>query len=382
MAAKAKARMATNPPSKGGDEMADEYGEMTDAGDTCVISQLPLECGTSLSNCEIRYKTWGVLNSNRDNVLVVCHALSGNADLESWWGSLLGPGKSMDTSRFFVFCSNVLGSCYGSTGPHSINPATGKRYGSTFPRVTIRDMVSAQAHVLRTLGVTSVVCVIGGSMGGMQALEYALTVEHPPTRSIASLCSNGRHHPWQIGISECQRQAIRADPDWRGGDYEPSAPPKAGMAVARMMAMVTYRTHPAYWTKFGRDTHDRPSHEQEVFQVEGYLRSQGEKFLLRKFEPVSYVALTEAMDTHDVERGRGDYFDVLQSIQIPALIVSITSDVLYPPDEQMELANNIPNAQHHTIQSWEGHDGFLLEDKKVGTLLRGFLAQIAPRSSL
>lgn len=356
--------------------MADEYGRMNSDGETAIIEEFTLDSGRIMKQVAVRYKTWGVLNEERSNVIVVCHALTGNANLEAWWGQLLGPCKPFDTREFFVFCSNVLGGCYGTTGPTSIDPTTGERYGGNFPKVTIRDMVRLQAAVLLQLGVTEIVMVVGGSMGGMQALEWAIEVRKPKVQSIASFSASGRHQPWQIGISECQRQAIYADPLWQDGNYSPDAPPSRGLQVARMMAMQTYRTHPAYWTKFGRAMVS--THQQRVFDVENYLRLQGSKFIERGFDPMSYVVLTQAMDSHDVERARGSYQDVLRSVSIPTLIVSISSDVLYPMTEQLELAENIPTAQHHMIQSEEGHDGFLLESTKIGTLVRGFLAQIKP----
>eukprot|EP00933_Yihiella_yeosuensis_P004532 TRINITY_DN108906_c0_g1_i1.p1 TRINITY_DN108906_c0_g1~~TRINITY_DN108906_c0_g1_i1.p1 ORF type:complete len:379 (-),score=46.83 TRINITY_DN108906_c0_g1_i1:210-1346(-) len=354
--------------------MNDEYSNLDTSGETCVIDYVTLDSGRELKNVEVRYMMWGNLNESKDNVIVVCHALTGNANAGSWWGKLIGPGHAMDTSRYAVFCSNCLGGCYGTTGPASINPDTGKRYGASFPKVTIRDMVRVQAATLLKLGVKQVACVIGGSMGGMQALEWALEVRNPSVVSVASLCASGRHSAWQIGISECQRQAIKADPKWAGGDYPADEPPAVGLSVARMMAMQTYRTHPAYHTKFGRAM--VTTHQQMVFDVENYLHSQGKKFNQRGFDAMSYVRLTEAMDSHDVERGRGPYQSVLAGIRIPVLTMSISSDVLYPMSEQLELAKHIPTAQHHLIQSEEGHDGFLLEHVQVGTLLRGFIAQV------
>jgi len=322
--------------------------------------------------------TWGQLNESRNNVGVVCHALTGNANLEAWWGSLLGLGKPLDTTKYFIFCANVLGSCYGSTGPTSLDPLTGRRYGGDFPIVTIRDMVRLQTEVLVQLGITAAAFVVGGSMGGMQALEWGMQTTLP-IGALLSLCATGRHQPWQIGISECQRQAIYADPLWQGGNYTAEAPPKGGLAVARMMAMLTYRTHPGYWTKFGRAVASAQQ-EKQVFEVEQYLHHQGERFNERGFDAMSYVILTRAMDSHDVSRGRGGYFEVLRSVQLPTLIVSISSDVLYPVSEQLELAEYMPNSQHHMIQSDEGHDGFLIEHRKVGTLVRGFLAELEATS--
>lgn len=355
--------------------MADEYGKMDSSGTTVTVPEFTLESGRVIEQAECLYKTWGTLNDQGTNVVVVCHALTGNASVEAWWGELLGPGRVFDTDKYFVFCANNLGSCYGTSGPASKNPKTGKRLGCDFPQVTIRDMVRLQAAVLTILGVTEIACAVGGSMGGMQALEFALEVPRPVTKSVVSLCSSGRHQPWQIGISECQRQAIYADPLWKDGLFSEDNPPIHGVGVARMIAMVTYRSHPAYWTKFGRSLVSvRQQHS--VFDVEEYLRVQGRKFNERSFDAGSYVRLTQAMDSHDVSRGRGDYYDVLRSIQVPVLIVSISSDVLYPVSEQLELARYIPNSQHHLIESNEGHDGFLLEHRKMGTLIRGFLAEL------
>lgn len=366
----------------GAKPMADEYGKMNSDGQTAVTTNFALESGQVLPKAETRYRTWGTLNSAGTNALVVCHALTGNANLESWWGAFLGKGKPFDTSKYWVFCANVLGGCYGTTGPASIDPATGRRMGASFPKVTIRDMVALQADVLRQLGVTEVVSVIGGSMGGMVALEFAM-VQAPCIRSVVTLSSSGRHQPWQIGISECQRAAIYADPKWKSGMYHQDDPPTTGVSVARMMAMVTYRTHPAYWTKFGRDEKEedpKPGHHKHIspntFEVQEYLRVQGTKFNERGFDAGTYVRLTEAMDSHDMGRNRGDYHDVMRNIQIPVLVTSISSDVLYPVSDQLELGQYLGNSQHHMIESPEGHDGFLLESKKVGLLIRGFIGQM------
>lgn len=362
--------------------MADEYGKMNSDGATAVLDNFTLESGQVLPKVETRYRTWGTLNSAGSNALVICHALTGNANLESWWGSFLGKGKPFDTSKYWVFCANVLGGCYGTTGPSSKDPATGKRIGAAFPKISIRDMVQVQSEVLKTLGVTEIVSAIGGSMGGMVAIEFSL-VKAPHVRSAITLSSSGRHQPWQIGISECQRAAIMADPKWQGGMYHQDDPPISGLSVARMMAMLTYRTHPAYWTKFGRDEKEelqtgpsRPT-KSSNFEVANYLKAQGEKFNERGFDAGTYIRLTEAMDSHDLGRNRpGGYEEVLNNIKIPILVTSISSDVLYPVSEQLELARYLPNAQHHMIESPEGHDGFLLEGKKVGMLIRGFLGQM------
>merc|ERR1719446_1920391 len=220
---------------------------MNSDGSTAVVINFKLESGQVLPKVENRYRTWGTLNSAGSNALVICHALTGNANLESWWGSFLGKGKPFDTSKYWVFCANVLGGCYGTSGPASIDPASGKRVGAAFPKVTIRDMVNIQIEVLKQLGVREIVATIGGSIGGMTALEFSVCSQNNPqapvVRSVVSLCSSGRHQPWQIGISEVQRAAIYADPRWKNGMYSKETPPTDGLAVARMMAMLTYRTH-------------------------------------------------------------------------------------------------------------------------------------------
>eukprot|EP00747_Dinoflagellata_sp_TGD_P079330 gnl/TRDRNA2_/TRDRNA2_160465_c0_seq1.p1 gnl/TRDRNA2_/TRDRNA2_160465_c0~~gnl/TRDRNA2_/TRDRNA2_160465_c0_seq1.p1 ORF type:complete len:264 (-),score=31.40 gnl/TRDRNA2_/TRDRNA2_160465_c0_seq1:18-809(-) len=192
--------------------MKDEYGVVTSDGQTEVIEQLALDSGRVMRKVDCRFNTWGKLNEKADNCIVVCHALTGNSDAKAWWGALIGPGKPLDTNKYFIFCANVLGSCYGSTGPQSIDPLTGKRYGMTFPQITVRDMVRMQSQALAQLGVKEVLCAVGGSMGGMQVLEFAAGGggHVPPVKSFISLSASGRHHAWQIGISECQRQAIYA----------------------------------------------------------------------------------------------------------------------------------------------------------------------------
>lgn len=366
--------------------MKDEYGNLGSDGRLGVVDEFQLDCGKKMNKVELCYQTWGTLNEKKDNVVVVCHALTGNADAGGWWPQVVGPGRPIDTNKYFVFCSNVLGGCYGSTCPASINPETGKKYGGDFPAITIRDMVRLQADVLvQEFGISEVLTVIGGSMGGMLTIEWGIEVKNIKVRSLMSLASSGRHQPWQIAISECQRAAIRADPNFQNGHYSPEAAPNQGLAVARMMAMVTYRTHPKYWAKFGRVQGGRArkvaAENVPVFDVEKYLRYQGKRFHERGFDAMSYIVLTQAMDSHDVGRGRGDYFEVLKSVKIPSLIVAISSDVLYPPSDQLELAENMPNAQYHLFESDEGHDGFILESTRLCTVVRGFLEEIqAPKS--
>jgi homoserine O-acetyltransferase/O-succinyltransferase len=301
---------------------------------------LILENGGVLESVTVAYRTWGSLDAARRNGVLVCHALTGNADADEWWEPLIGPGRALDPSRDFIVCSNILGSCYGTTGPRSIDPATSQPYGSTFPQVTVRDLVSVQRALIRHLGIRRLRLVIGGSFGGMQVLEWALSAPDL-VESIAAIATAGRHSPWTIAWSEAQREAIALDP-------------VRGLAIARMIAMSTYRSHDSYQSRFGRERS-----ADGTYAIESWLRSHGDR-LVSRFHADTYVTLTRAMDTHDVARDRGEYEAVLGSIRQRALIVSIDSDVLYPPSEQEELAMLIPGATLRTVRSPHGHDGFLI----------------------
>jgi homoserine O-acetyltransferase len=324
------------------------------------------------------YRTYGALNPERTNGFVVCHALTGNAALDSWWGDMLGPGRFFDTDKYFVICLNVLGSCYGTTGPTSLDPASGKPYGSSFPAVSVRDSVRLHLETVRQgLGVHHVACVAGGSLGGMQSLEWACCSPLGFVGCVVAMCCGIRHTAWQIGTSECQRQAIYADPNWQEGDYlaRGGPAPKAGLSVARQMAMVTYRSAAAYSDKFGRT-----ASANGVYEVESYLRYQGERFTSR-FDPLSYVCLTKLMDTHDLSRDRTSNFLVQ-----PVCIISVNSDALYPPADQEDLHTLLQtNSEYHVLDSTAGHDGFLLEQTRVEQIGKAFLAKclgerIAPPS--
>lgn len=368
-------------------EMKDEYGVMDDSGHTFTVPNFELESGTILEEASLRYQTYGTLNAERNNVLVVCHALTGNASLHSWWGDLLGPHRAFDTSQYFVVCCNILGSCYGSTSPLSITPGGNRRYGLDFPDISVQDTVRLQLLLLQqSLQIDSVKCVIGGSFGGMQAVEFAVqagsrgadftTAEgHPFVRSFIPIACGAQHTAWQIAISEVQRQAIYKDPQWKLDPFQATA----GLQVARQMGMITYWTPKGYSGKFGRSQHDSKSSlgygSEAGWKVKSYLEYQGTKFLSR-FDPVTYVKLTEQMDSHDIARGRGgDIGSVLAGVEIPALVLGIDSDVLYPLSEQHELAKYLPNATLRVIHSDDGHDGFLLEQEQVGSLITEFLAQ-------
>ncbi len=326
---------------------------------------LALELGGRLAEVRVGYRTWGTLAPDGGNAIVICHALTGSADADLWWTRMFGPGRAFDPERDFVVCSNILGSCYGTTGPTSIDPATGAPYLGAFPAITVRDMVRVQHALATALGVKRVRMVIGGSLGGMQVLEWALL--YPDlVESVVFVASTARHSAWCIGLSEAQRQAIFADPRWRDGRYDPADPPAAGVAAARMMAMISYRSMPSFEERFARR-----SQEAGVFAVESYLRYQG-KQLVSRFDPATYVTLTRAMDTHDVSRGRGDFDEVLRSIRQPTLVVSIDSDVLYFPSEQREVARLVPNARLAVMDSIHGHDAFLIDVDRVSDMVAEF----------
>jgi homoserine O-acetyltransferase/O-succinyltransferase len=323
-----------------------------------TIPRFTLESGAKLTDVPVAYRTWGRLAAEGDNVIVVCHALTGNADVDDWWSGLLGAGRALDTDRYFVLCANVLGSPYGTASPLTENPATGRPYGADFPVPTVRDTVALHRQLLERLGVRQIAFAIGGSMGGMQALEWAFHGDF--VRAIVPIGVGGRHSAWCIAWSEAQRQAIYADPAWHGGRYAPGQGPAAGLATARMMAMISYRSFASFERRFGRSVAEAGGAEDARFAVETYLEHQGTK-LVERFDANCYVRLTQKMDTHDVSRGRGDYHDVLGHIDQPALVIGIDTDVLYPLAEQRELAQRLRNAQLAVLEAPHGHDSFLIE---------------------
>ncbi len=332
-----------------------------------------VEAGTTLPDVQVAYRTWGTLNEARDNAVVICHALTGDQNADQWWGPAIGPGGGIDTDRWFVICANVLGSCYGTTGPPSKNPATGRPWAGDFPHVTIRDIVRLQKRLTDHLGAARVACVVGGSMGGMQVLEWALL--YPDlVATIAPISVGAAHSPWCIATSEAQRQAIFADPKWRDGHYDLADPPLAGLAVARQIGIVSYRSPASFAEKFGRRSEHGDNAAEGIFDVESYLRYQGNA-LVQRFDAGAYVTLTYAMDSHDVGRGRGGAAAALGGVTAPALVIGVSSDVLYPVEEQHELADLLPNARYVEIDSPHGHDGFLIEHQAVGGLVGDFLAQ-------
>ncbi|MEM1093446.1 MAG: homoserine O-acetyltransferase [Bacteroidota bacterium] len=341
--------------------------------ETYIIPTLTLERGGTLRHAPVAYRTWGTLNDAGTNALLVCHALTGDPDVDTWWGGMFGPGRILDPTAHYIVACNVLGSPYGSASPLTTVPATGHAYGAAFPSLTIRDTVAAHKHVLDHLGVQHIDLVIGGSMGGMQALEWSFYGAY--VNALAVMAVGGRHSAWCIGWSEAQRQAIFADAKWNDGVYDPADPPRQGLAAARMMAMLSYRSAQEFDQRFGRDKQPGTA---ALFAAESYLQYQGQK-LVDRFDANCYVALTRQMDTHDVARGRGEYHSVLANITQPTFIVGIDTDVLYPLHEQRELAAHLPNSHLHVVESPYGHDGFLIEQTAINNAL---LAWHQPYSTL
>jgi homoserine O-acetyltransferase len=352
-----------------------------------------LESGEVLGPVTIAYETYGRLNADRSNAILICHALSGSAHAAGyhcesdtkpgWWDDCIGPGKAFDTDRFFVICSNVLGSCYGSTGPASINPATGKPYGLGFPVTTVGDWVRAQVKLIDNLGIDKLLCLAGGSMGGMQVLEWA--AHHPDRlRAAIPLATTAHHSPMLIAFSEVGRQAIYADPYWNNGDYyENGKKPDAGLAVARMVGHITYLSEASMHKKFGRRLRGIEKYGYEFdteFEVESYLKYNGLSFT-RRFDANSYLYVTKAMDYFDLSQPSGSLAaSFANSTHIKFLVVSFTSDWLYPSYHSKQLVSALmaagPDVTYLDIQSSWGHDAFLLEVETMTKLLGSFLERL------
>ncbi|HJQ31925.1 MAG TPA: homoserine O-acetyltransferase [Pyrinomonadaceae bacterium] len=330
--------------------------------------------GGELRPLTLRYATYGTLNERRDNAVLVCHALSGSARVADWWPELFGEGKPFDTERHCVIGVNVVGSCYGSTGPRSIDARTGRPYGVDFPLVTIADMVRAQSLLLERLGVRRLRAVVGGSIGGMQALQWAVDFPERVERCVAigaaPLPALG------LALNHLQRQAIMNDPLWRGGRYSEDEPPEAGLALARGIAMCSYKSAGLFDSRFARRP-DRAGEDParslcERFDVAGYLDHQGRSFT-RRFDANSYLILSKAMDTFDLARGYGSEESALRRVRARVLLVGITSDWLFPPDEVRALARRMSAAgvrcRYEELESPHGHDGFLADADLLAPLL-------------
>ncbi|MEJ8757479.1 homoserine O-acetyltransferase [Pontibacter sp. H259] len=326
-----------------------------------------LESGGTLPELTIAYHTYGTLNTAKDNVVWICHALTANADAADWWNGLVGEGKALDPGKYFIVCANILGSCYGTTGPASINPETGKSYYSSFPQVTIRDMVQVHILLRKHLGLEKIHLLVGGSMGGYQALEWCV-MENSVMDNLFLLASSAAESAWGIAIHTAQRLAIEADSTWQN-DSETAG--SAGLKAARAIGMLTYRNY-ELMVELQSD-HD--PEKTDNYKAESYIRYQGEK-LVKRFNGYTYWLLTKAMDSHNLSRGRGKNLEkVLQTITQRTLVIGISSDILCPVQEQVFISQQLPNATYVEIHSSYGHDGFLIESERIAANLMPWLEQ-------
>lgn len=350
---------------------------------------LKLECGSTLPELTVAYETYGALSPKRDNVIFICHALSGDAHVAGyhddsqksagWWNDMVGPGKGIDTDHYHVVCANILGGCKGTTGPSSINPKTGKPYGSAFPRISISDIVYVHRLLLKELGIERLAAVIGGSLGGMQALEW--TIRYPEAidhciciAAAASLSTQA------LAFDIVGRNSITADPDWQGGDYYGTGrSPEHGLSQARKIGHITYLSPEMMTEKFGREKHNNGDANAKFatnFQVESYLSHQGDKFVDR-FDANSYLHITRAIDEYDLIERCGSLEKAFDAIQAKVLVVALSSDWLFPPEQSVEIANALLRAgkqvSYCNLEAPHGHDAFLIEIKQLGQVLRAFL---------
>lgn len=401
------------------------YSQLVNSQKIAIVPEFEVESGAVLENVPVAYKTWGTLNETGDNCILICHALTGSADVSDWWGPLLGPGKAFDPTKFFIVCLNALGSPYGSASPVTLNPKTNERYGPEFPLCTVRDDVNIHRLILEDLNVKQVAMVIGGSMGGMLTLEWAFTGDF--VKNIVALATSARNSAWCISWSEAQRQCIYSDPKYNDGYYDINDQPKAGLAAARMTALLTYRSRNSFEQRFGRKdtpssikkntgapvrtptnlqeenwaihneghnsstrlTRERsnssdsqsssssssflPRKHQTSFSAQSYLRYQGEKFVQR-FDANCYISISRKLDTHDVARGRTDSIEsALATLKQNALIVGVDSDALFTFSEQETIAKYMPNAKLEKVISPDGHDAFLLEIALINKLVLEFI---------
>lgn len=331
----------------------------------CYNRPLVLENGKELPGLEIAYQTYGTLNQSRNNVIWICHALTANADVTDWWKGLVGEHCLIDPDKYFIVCANIIGSCYGSTGPANVNPASGKVYYSDFPQVTIRDMVAAHILLRQHLGIDSIYLLMGGSMGGYQVLEWAV-MEPAVMQKIFLIATSPSESAWGVAVHTAQRLAIEADHSWK--DHTPTAGAR-GLKAARAIGMLTYRNY----TTFQEKQTDPDPEKIDNFKASSYLNYQGDK-LVNRFNAYSYWLLTKAMDSHHLGRGRGgDLIEVLKTIQQPTFIIGINSDILCPLDEQQFMADHMPNAELYAIDSTYGHDGFIIETQQITELLKDWI---------
>lgn len=355
---------------------------------------LELDCGRTLSPVTQAYETYGELSPQRDNAILIFHALSGDAHIAGyhapddprpgWWDTMVGPGKAFDTTKYFVICANVIGGCKGSTGPSSIDPATGRPYGLTFPILTLSDMVRAQERLVTHLGIEKLLAVAGGSMGGMMALDWAVLY---PDRvaAVLAIATTARITAQSIAFNEVGRQAIMADPRWNQGDYYDNQSPESGLAVARMIGHITYLSDEQMHRKFGRRLQDRETLGFDFgteFQVESYLRYQGNSFV-RRFDANTYLYITKAIDYYDLAHGQRSLVEALERARAEFLVVSFTSDWLFPTEQTKELVRALhANGLLTTfleINSNYGHDAFLLPSDELNAAVTGFLSHVQRR---
>ena len=348
---------------------------------------LCLDCGKKLKNVNIRYETYGKLDEKSGNAILILHALSGDAHVAGlhaeddrkpgWWDEMVGPGKPFDTDKYFIVCSNVIGGCSGSTGPRSINPETGKRYNMDFPVITINDMVKAQYRLMGHLGIKKWLAVAGGSMGGMQAVEWAISYPDA-VDSVIAIATTSRLAPQSIAFDWVGREAIMSDPKWLNGNYE-DVVPEDGLATARMLAHITYLSDESMYQKFGRNLQESDKYSfnfRRDFAVESYLEYQGQRFVER-FDANSYLYITRAMDYFDVSADAGgDLAKALSNVKSKFLVVSFSSDWLFLPKQSMEIVRallaNTNDVTYCNIESVYGHDAFLLEAETLGKLIFDF----------
>ena len=325
-----------------------------------------LECGEELPGVTIAYTTYGSLNREGNNVIWICHALTADSNAKDWWPNLIGEGLAFDTNKYFVVCDNILGSCYGSTGPASNNPLTKQPYYNSFPFITIRDMVKAHRLLQEHLGIKQIHLLVGGSMGGYQALEWSI-VQPQVIKNMFLLTTSAKESAWGIAIHTAQRMAIENDPTWK--EQHPAAGSN-GLKTARAIGMLTYRSY----TSFVSTQTDDDNGKLDNFRASSYIHYQGNK-LANRFNAYSYWFLTRAMDTHNLARGRGEMIDVLKTVQAKTLIIGISSDLLCPLPEQKFLQQHIPDATFVEIDSIYGHDGFLVETEAITRHLSNWLKQ-------
>ncbi len=343
---------------------------------------LVLECGKTLAPLTVAYETHGCLNDEGTNAVLICHALTADAHAAGyhssgdqspgWWDGLVGPRRAFDTKKYFVICPNILGSCYGTTGPSSLDPQTGEPYRLAFPPFTIRDLVAVQKKFLDVLGVNRLAAVCGSSLGGMQVLEWGIS--HPDfCETIIPISTAARQSAWCIGLNTAARAAITSDPVWNNGCY--TQQPMKGLAAARMVGMLSYRSAVELERRFGRHRQNAAADRfdgNNLFQVESYLQHQGEK-LGKRFDANTYIYLSRAMDLHDVTYGRAPLPEVLGSIKARTLSIGVSSDIRYPTVEQKELVSFTPNACYAEIDSIHGHDAFLIEFDQLNAVIKNFL---------